>query len=101
MTKIEEEQANKILAEKNCFAIYFTEESINLYQRFYEGLIRPNMHNFVNPIDHLKPGIFDWNEFKNVNAKVARRVQQVRQLLNSQTIWIHDDQFMLVPYYIR
>ena len=36
-----------------------------------------------------------------MNAAVARKVQQVRQEKNSKTIWIHGDQFMLVPYYVR
>lgn len=59
------------------------------------------MHNFVDPCDHLKTAINDWAEFKAVNAKVARRVYQVRMLFDTQTIWLHGDQFMLVPYYIR
>ena len=90
-----------MLAEKNCYAIYFTEEQINPYLRFYEEIVRPNMHNFTSAADHTKTAINDWAEFKAVNARVARRVHQVRQLVNSQTIWIHGDHFMLVPYYIR
>lgn len=74
MTAHEEEIANKMLAEKNCYAIYYTEEAIVPYLRFYEGLVRPNMHNFVDPGDHLKAAINDWAEFKAVNGRVARRV---------------------------
>ena len=75
MTQLEEEMASKILAEKQCYAIYFTEEQIAPYLRFYEGLVRPNMHNFVDAGDHLKTAIInDWAEFKAVNARVARRV---------------------------
>ena len=59
------------------------------------------MHNFVDPSDHLKTSVLDWSEFKKVNAQVANKVHKVRQLLNSHTIWVHGDQFMLVPYYIR
>ena len=59
------------------------------------------MHNFVDPVDHLKSEINEWAEFKAVNAKIARRVNQVRSMVNSKTIWIHGDQFMLVPYYVR
>jgi len=51
LTRIEEEKADKVLLEKSCFAIYYTEEQINAYMRFYESLIRPNMHNFVDPAD--------------------------------------------------
>lgn len=66
--------ADKKLAEKNCYAIYYTEEQINPYLRFYEGIVRPNMHNFVDPGDSLKSEINEWAEFKAVNARVARRI---------------------------
>jgi len=101
MTAEEEELANKAFEEKHCYAIYYTEAQINSYLRFYEGLIRPNMHNFVDPSDNHKFEINEWAEFKAVNARVARRVQQVRSMVNSNTIWIHGDQLMLVPYYVR
>lgn len=91
MTRLEEEKADKALLEKSCFAIYYTEEQINPYMRFYESLIRPNMHNFVDPADQLKSAVDDWAAFKAVNAAVARKVQQVRQEKNSKTIWIHGD----------
>ena len=74
LTKEEEELADKVLAEKKCYAIYYTEEQINAYLRFYEGIVRPNMHNFVDPSDHLKAVSTEWAEFKAVNARVARRV---------------------------
>ena len=101
MTSYEEDQASKILREKNCFPIFLTHEQIIPYLSFYEQVIRPNMHNFTDPSDHLKLAFNYWNEFKSINAKIAKRVLDVRQLVNSHTIWIHGDQNMLVPYYIR
>jgi len=59
------------------------------------------MHNFADTMDHLKQSFNYWTEFKSINSKIARRVQDVRRLVNSHTIWIHGDQNMLVPYYIR
>ena len=101
MTTFEEEQANKILLEKNSYAVFFTEEQITPYLRFYEGLIRPNMHNFADPSDHVKQALNYWAEFKSINSRIAWRVQEVRRQVNSHTVWIHGDQNMLVPYYIR
>ena len=47
----EEEQASKVLQEKHCYAIFATEDELRPFLRFYERLLRPNMHNFVDPSD--------------------------------------------------
>ena len=78
MTPEEEEKANKVLAEKNCYAVYYTEEQINPCLRLYESLIRPNMHNFVDSGDHCKMDAKDFAEFRTVSHRLARRVHQIR-----------------------
>ena len=52
MTPEEEELANKVLAEKRCYAVYYTEDQITPMLCLYENLIRPSMHNFVDSSDH-------------------------------------------------
>ena len=74
MTQLEQDTADKLLAEKFCYAVFYTEEEIMPYLRFYEGLIRPNMHNFADPSDHLKQDLNYWAEFKQLNRSIARRV---------------------------
>ena len=101
LTEVELVEAKKILREKNCFAVFYSEEELLPYLRFYEGLIRPCMHNFIDPDDE-DPKIRDrWNDFKEVNHKIAIRVQELRQEFKSNSVWIHGDQFVLAPYYIR
>ena len=78
MTPEEEELANKVLAEKNCYAVYYTEEQINPCLRFYESLVRSNMHNFVDSGDHLKMNMKDWTDFRASSHRLARRVHQIR-----------------------
>ena len=46
LTEKEFKEATKVLREKNCFAIFYTEDELKSYLMFYEGLIRPIMHNF-------------------------------------------------------
>ena len=46
LTDFEKEQANKVLAEKNCYAVYYTEKELNQFLSFFEDYIRPIMHNF-------------------------------------------------------
>ena len=78
LTEIELVEAKRVLREKNCFAVFYTEEELLPYLRFYEGLIRPCMHNFIDPDDE-DPKIRDrWNDFKEVNHKIAIRVQELR-----------------------
>ena len=55
------------------------------------------MHNFVDPGDFLKLALIDWQEYKNVNKKIAHKVREIRQQLKGDTVWIHGDQFMMVP----
>ena len=59
------------------------------------------MHNFVDPGDHMRMKASDWVDFRAVNVRVARRVHTVRQQFKAQTIWVHGDQNMLVPQFIR
>ena len=78
LTEIELVEAKKVLREKNCFAVFYTEEELLPFLRFYEGLIRPCMHNFIDPDDE-DPKIRDkWSDFKEVNHKIAIRVQELR-----------------------
>ena len=101
MTPQEEVKAQQALLEKHCHAIFMTDEEIRPYLRFYERLMRPNMHNFVDPGDYHTQALNDWAEYKNINKKIAHKIREVRQTLKADTIWIHGDQFMMVPQYIR
>lgn len=101
MTEEEEKLADRVLAEKNCYAVYYTEQQITPSLCLYESLIRPSMHNFVDSSVHVKMCSQEWAEFRAVNVRIAVRVHQIRSQLNAQTIWIHGDQNMLVPQLIR
>ena len=49
------------------------------------------MHNFIDPDDE-DPKIRDrWNDFKEVNHKIAIKVQELRQEFKSNSVWIHGD----------
>jgi len=50
-TEYEERLANEALLKKNCYAIYLTAEELEDFMKFYEGLLRPRMHNFFDPFD--------------------------------------------------
>ena len=51
LTQVELQEAKRVLKEKKCYGVFYTEEELKPYLRFYEGLVRPNMHNFIHPED--------------------------------------------------
>ena len=67
-------EAKKVLRDKNCYPVFYTEEELKPYLRFYEGLIRPCMHNFIDPDDQDFSIKDRWYDFKEVNLKVAHYV---------------------------
>ena len=71
--------------------MFYTEEELKPYLRFYEGLVRPSMHNFIDPDDQDVTNIEKWSEFKEVNSKVAQRVHELRSEFKSNVVWIHGD----------
>ena len=59
------------------------------------------MHNFIDPSDQDVTLNEKWPDFKEVNAKIAQRVHELRNEFKSNVVWIHGDQFILLPFYIR
>jgi hypothetical protein len=48
LTEAEEAQASKVLLEKKCFPLFMTLKEIQAFLIYYESLIKPKMHNFLN-----------------------------------------------------
>ena len=82
-------QAKKVLREKNCFGVFYSEEELKPFMYFYEGQIRPNMHNFIDPEESMEPE--RWNDFKDVNYKIAHKIHELRNEFKSNTVWIHSN----------
>ena len=101
LTEKELVAAKKALREKNCYGVFYTEEELRPFLEFYEGQIRPNMHNFIDPDDAELKINERWTDFKDVNFKIAQRVHELRTEFKSNTVWIHGDQFIILPLYIR
>lgn len=70
--------------------------------KYYEGLLRPRMHNFFDPFDISQQDVSFWNKYNEVSMKVAAKVNEVRLLHPQLTmVWVNGDHLMMVPHFIR
>ena len=102
LTEEEEKQAREVLKLKKCFPIFVTLKEIQNFLVYYESLIKPKMHNFVDLKDDSKFIQDNWSAYVSINQKIAQKVIEVRsQVPNVKAVWVHGDHLMLVPQYVR
>jgi trehalose-6-phosphate synthase len=90
------------LKQKKCFPVFLTLKEIQNFLIYYESLIKPKMHNFVDLKDDSRFITDNWPAYVSINQKIAQKVIEVRsQVSNVKAVWVHGDHLMLVPQYIR
>ena len=81
LTEAEELQAREVLKEKKCFPVFLTLKEIQVFLIYYESLIKPKMHNFVDLKDDSKIIHDNWGAYVNINQKIAQKVIEVRSYI--------------------
>ena len=80
LSEAEEAKAREVLKEKKCFPVFVTLKEIQAFLIYYESMIKPKMHNFVD----LKEGCDskfiqdNWGAYVNINQKIGQKVLEVR-----------------------
>jgi trehalose-6-phosphate synthase len=86
------------LKQKKCFPVFVTLKEIQNFLIYYESLIKPKMHNFVDLKDDSRFITDNWHAYVSINQKIAQKVIEVRsQVPNVKAVWVHGDHLMLVP----
>lgn len=67
LTEAEEANARKVLLEKKCFPVFVTLKEIQNFLIYYESLIKPKMHNFLNLKDDSQFIHDNWSAYVAVN----------------------------------
>ncbi|WP_432712885.1 bifunctional alpha,alpha-trehalose-phosphate synthase (UDP-forming)/trehalose-phosphatase [Pedobacter sp.] len=92
-----QEEVKAQLATLNLIPVFLTQEEINLYyEGFSNEVLWPVFHYLVT-YAHFEQDY--WDFYKTVNAKFRDVVEQ--QLVEGDTVWIHDYQLLLLPCLIR
>ncbi|MVZ67650.1 bifunctional alpha,alpha-trehalose-phosphate synthase (UDP-forming)/trehalose-phosphatase [Sphingobacterium sp. DK4209] len=94
----EKESVTAQLASLNLIPVFLTASELEGY---YEGF----SNEVLWPICHYHPSytVYDpanWEIYQSVNEKFAQKVKD-QDLLDSDDVWIHDYQLMLLPKLIR
>ena len=91
------EEVQRALAGKNLYPVFLTEEEIaNYYEGFCNETIWPLFHYFPS-YSGFSPEFF--KTYKEVNQKFADAILATAK--ETDIIWIHDYQLMLVPQMVR
>lgn len=77
-----------IFIKKNVYEIF--------YQKFSKDAFWPILHSFP---ERAKFNHDDWRIYLDVNKKYVEEISY--QLKNNGTVWIHDYNLWMVPYYLR
>jgi len=55
-----------------------TIKEIHAFLLFYENMIRPKFHNFLNIYDDSSTAHTNWNAYVAINQKIAQKIVEVR-----------------------
>jgi len=92
-----EPEIDKALAKHACAKVNLSERDIEgFYFGFSNRTIWPLFHYFL---EYSEFELEFWNTYKTVNQKFADAI--IEQSEESDTIWVHDYQLMLVPQMVR
>ncbi len=81
LTEAEETQARMVLKEKKCYPVFLTLNEIKAFLMYYESLIKPKMHNFLNLTDDSTFIHNNWSSYVSLNQKIANKVIEIRSQL--------------------
>ncbi|MEJ5962781.1 bifunctional alpha,alpha-trehalose-phosphate synthase (UDP-forming)/trehalose-phosphatase [Pedobacter immunditicola] len=92
-----QDEVKQQLAHLNLIPVFLTQEEINLYyEGFSNEVLWPVFHYLVTYAHYEQEY---WDFYKRVNAKFRDIVEE--NLLEGDTVWVHDYQLLLLPGLIR
>ena len=67
LTDQEEEQARIVFKKQKCFPVFMTLKEVQLFLVYYETLIRPKMHNFIELSENSNSHHTNWSNYQMIN----------------------------------
>lgn len=92
--------------QRNAYPIFMTAEETGPYLMFYENQMRPLFHNFKDLYDLRNELNKYWKNFLDVSQRFADKIVEVKNELmragsKCTKIWVHNNQLIMVPLYVR
>ena len=67
LTDQEEEQAIIVFKKQKCYPVFMTFKEVQLFLMYYESLIRPRMHNFIDLSENTSTHHANWQNYQMIN----------------------------------
>eukprot|EP01071_Lankesteria_metandrocarpae_P008752 Lankesteria_metandrocarpae@DN5043_c0_g1_i1.p1 len=96
----EKREIETILEEHDCVPVFPPEEQFDEFRSFCRGYLWPCFHNMILMNSGTQnPFRSDlWSSYQAINKRWAEKI--VRKASDSDLIWVHDYQMLLVPQYV-
>ncbi len=107
-TPEEKTKISALLADKGCYPIFMKMSELLPYYNFYENVMKTLFHNFKSlyetDLTHLTHVEFNelWRHYQMVNQSFAQKITELKGLFPTlKQVWIHGDNLLMTPQYIR